>query len=68
MINMLENIERGFIMVYPEFDYIIKFYDGFTLVYQLEIEANNSKEAVETALKNTKGLVSFNKIRIINLG
>ncbi len=54
-------------MVYP-YEYIIKFYDGLFLQYETQIEAQSSKEAVEIALQSVKGLVSFNKIRIIKLG
>ena len=48
--------------------YIIKFYDGLFLVYSYDIDADDSKTAVKIALDNIRGLISFNKIRIINLG
>jgi len=51
-------------MVYPN-DYTIKFYDGFTLVYEIELIASSPKEAIRIALKQIKGLSSFTKIRII---
>jgi hypothetical protein len=54
-------------MSYPN-EYIIKFYDGLSLAYEVEIIAYNSREAVQIALDGIKGIKTFNKIRVINRG
>ena len=52
-------------MVYPN-EYIVKFYDGLSLVYKTEVEANSAAEAIEVALVGAR-YTSFNKIRIIKI-
>ena len=54
-------------MTYPK-EYVIRFYDNLTMMKEETVFAETSKEALEIALANTKGLVSFDKIKIKCIG
>ena len=47
--------------------YIVKFYDGWSMVDNQYIEARTLKSAINIALKAVTGLKSFDKIKIKKL-
>jgi hypothetical protein len=50
-----------------EMEYIIKFYDGISLVHRTELVADNSKDAVKIAIDNIRGMIAFDRIKIVKL-